>query len=490
MANALAEAVRLAELMRGAVAFRDGIKRLSPAADMTAPTIAPMTDFFARVARGESVRMVESAPPRFSKSTTNEHCIAMLMQWCPGIRVIVVACTQQLADAISNRIKGLVVQAGEGLRVNKIDEWSTANGSSMRACGVGTALVGVGADCIYCDDLVPNLAAANSPTQTQQLVEWFTSTALGRLEPNASVLVCHHRWSVTDLASSLLDAGYEWCNIAALDVDGESSWPSRWSTSALNAKRVEVGEMVWTAMYQGLPRPSGGVVFSGDAATFDPAEVRRAIAFGQAYVGIGVDPATSTKTSADWSVILVAAFTTILERAEYQVEVPTFTGRTTRLETRYRTVARRQMNIIDVIRMRAEIPELVDRIAAEQRRHRAVCAVESVGGFRSVSSYLRRANPNMRVVDVHRTHDKLTAAVPAVTAWSRGDIKVPATGAPWLDAFVREVGTWTGAPSGNGRHDDQIDAMVTALQLGDFVAHTASVRNRVAQIERAIRQFG
>ena len=366
--------------------------------------------------------------------------------------------------------------------------WTAANGSSLRAVGVGTALVGIGADVLVCDDLVPSMAAATSPAQCEAAENWFESTALGRLEPGASVIVNAHRWSLDDLSARLIGQAWPWANVPAVNAQGQSNWPSRWSTDELRAKEREVGSIVWAALYCGTPRPRGGAVFVGGPHFYDPHVVMAHVQAGSARIAIGVDPATNARTSADYSAIVVAAFITEYQRIEppkvparpmTQAELVQFAqGNNPRRDHIECTT----MNIVDVWRGQVEIPDLVQRIAEVQRHWRAPVGVESVGGFRGVAQYLARAGAGA-VHEVKRTVDKLTASIPASAAWARAEIRVPPDAASRWPQFLDEVMRFTG--TGADRNDDQVDAMTIAHSLVALAQHADRKRSAAARIRNA-----
>lgn len=472
------------QIMRGADAVLDAVPTLTPVM-FGKPTerpehMRPVAEFFASVARGECRRLVMSSAPRFGKSETIVHSIAWTMLCRPGLRVVLVSCTQFLAEQLSTRVRALLPLLSVGIArdQNRADMWTAQNGSSLRAVGVGTALVGIGADCLVIDDLVPSMEAANSPTACEKAEEWFESTALGRLEPSASVLVNMHRWSLDDLSSRLIGEGWPWANVPALNAQGESNWPSRWTTDALKTKRTEVGELVWSALYQGMPRPRGGAVFVGGPHFYDPAQVMAHVNAGAAHVAIGVDPAATASTSADYSVILVAAFITEYHALPKTDEPRAVSAYRAMVAPRRDYIERVTMNVLDVIRMQVEIPDLVARIAEVQRYWRAPVGVESVGAFKGVGQYLRRAGAPVH--DIRRTTDKLTASIPASAAWARGDIRVPPDANERWPFFLAEVMRFTG--TGADRHEDAVDALTICHSLYGLALHAERRERRRAAL--------
>lgn len=447
------------QIMRGADAFLDAVPMLSTG--FTRPDHhRSIAEFFAEVARGKPARLVYASFPRSGKTTTFEGCIALTMFLRPGVRVAVVCCTASLAESISRRVRILVEQLGLVLARDQkaLDDWACTNGSSLFAIGAGGALVGRGFDVIVADDLIPNLEAANSATQRAQIEAWFLSTLLGRLEPGGAVLVNAHRWAIDDLSGQLIARGWPSMTLPALDpITDESTWPDRWSTNDLQAKREEVGPYAWQSLYMGRPPARGGAVFCGAPTTYDPLQIRAQLAAQTCRLAIACDPAATAKTHADYSVIMVGAF------AYDEGSLV--------------------LNILDVWRGQVEIPDLVELLKEKQRRWSAPLGIESVGGFRGVAQYLKRANPTLQVLELRATQDKLTRSIPTAAAWSRGDIRWPQQ-APWLQQALAEVQRFTGL--GAEQNDDVPDCLTMLFSMGVMVHQAEINRRRVANFTRLL----
>lgn len=420
----------------------------------------PIAEFFARVARGLPERLVYASFPRSGKTSTFEGAIAWLMFVRPGVRVAIVCCTASLAESISRRVRVLVQQLGLVLSKNQhaLDDWSCSNGSSLFAIGAGGALVGRGFDVIVADDLIPDLAAANSPTQRAQVESWFLSTLLGRLEPGGAVLVNAHRWAIDDISGQLIARGWPSISLPALEpITDESTWPDRWSTNELRAKRSEVGPYAWASLYMGQPPARGGAVFNGLPTTYDPLHVRAQLAAKTSSIAIACDPAATARTSADYSVIMVGAFTYVDGAL--------------------------CLDLLDVNRVQVEIPDLVNMLVEKQRAYHAPVGIEAVGGFKSVPQYLRRANPHLKVLELRATQDKLTRSIPTAAAWSRGDIRWPPQ-AHWLNQALAEIQRFTGL--GTEEHDDVPDCLTLLWQMGISIHQARINRQRLARYTAAL----
>ena len=85
-----------------------------------------------------------------------------------------------------------------------VSRWHTTAGGSMVSLGVGGSVTGRGADLIIADDLIKNIADAQSPAMQKNLREWFKSTLFTRLEPNGTFVFIQTRWISNDLMAYLL----------------------------------------------------------------------------------------------------------------------------------------------------------------------------------------------------------------------------------------------------------------------------------------------
>jgi predicted phage terminase large subunit-like protein len=119
---------------------------------------------------------------------------------------------------------------------------------------------------------------------------------------------------------------------------------------------------------------------------------------------------------------------------------------------------------------------LVDK----QRRWRAPVGVESVAGFRSVAQYLRRANPDLQVLELRATTDKFTRSIGCAAAWSRQAVRWPQQ-APWLTQALAECQRFTGL--GTEEHDDVPDCLTMLWQMGVLV-HQAEINRRRVNVLR------
>lgn len=413
----------------------DFIKVISPRYDPPRH-LGPLLELLDQAERGP-VRGVVSVPPRHGKTETLLHAFARRLRQRPWETIAYASYAADVAHSKSRLARDYAIKAGVQLRGDSaaVHEWRTPAGGGMLATGIGGPLTSHGAHLLVVDDPFANRQEAESAIVRQHVHEWFTSTAMTRVEPGGSVLVVHTRWHGDDLAGRLgqgitpdRQPSEKWpvVNLPAISDAGAALWPERWPADALSRKRAEVGEYDWWSLFQGQPRPRGGAIF-GDPGRYSDSNLK------DARLVIGVDPAASEKTHADYSVAVVLAIT----------------GRGSEMRA----------DVLEVVRGQWEIPRLVSVLRELQARYqRAPLVVEAVGGFRAVPQMLRSVDPKLRVTEVQPATDKFIRAQPVAAAWNGGRVRVPFAG-PWVASFLDELQSFTGI---RDPHDDQVDALAHA----------------------------
>lgn len=383
----------------------------------------------------EPVRLLVSVPPRHAKTETILHGIAWRLWLRPEEPIVYAAHTANFARDKSKRAKEIATAWGVETRrdSNSAEHWLTPKGGGLHAVGIGGPLTGYGAKLLVVDDPVKNREEAESALIRQKTFDWFTSTALTRVEPGGSVIVNMTRWHADDLIGRLAEeSGWEYLNLAAIDDAGRALWPERWSAAALDVRRREVGPYDWASLYQGRPRPKGGALFHDAARYLDPGIASE----GGWRIVIGCDPAATEKTSADFSAAVVLAAKGLPGTIDFRADV------------------------LEVWRGQIEIPKLCAKLAQMAQHWQCPVAIEAVAGFKAVPQILRQIDRSLRIFEVSAVGDKFTRALPSSAAWNDGRIRVP-TAAPWLKDFLGEIGRFTGVKDAK---DDQVDALSIAVQ--------------------------
>lgn len=255
-----------------------------------------LDNFLQAVVDKKSPRLMLTMPPRHGKSELASRCFpAYALGRYPDMSIIATSYSSDLSSRMNRDVQRLmddepyrVLFPDAGLSAKNIR--STAQGNYLRnsdifeivghkgvyrSTGVGGGITGQGGSICIIDDPVKDRAEASSPTISQNIWDWYTSTLYTRLAPGGGVIVIQTRWSESDLSGRLLEAaakgeGDQWRlvsfpAIAEEDEEfrkaGEALHPERYPLEQLQKIRAAIGERDWAALYQQRPAPAGGCVF-------------------------------------------------------------------------------------------------------------------------------------------------------------------------------------------------------------------------------------
>jgi len=423
-----AKASRVRRASKRPETFRECFERISPTY-LYPSHLAQVIEAVERIEAGESIELVISCPPRHGKTESLMNALAWMLSRNPRRELIFASYSADLAQDKSRIIRGYCERSGVDLArdSNAVGRWRTSAGGGLIASGVGGGQTGFGGDVIIIDDPYKSLADASSSLYRRKVDEWFRSAIYTRRSPGASIVVIQTRWHPDDLAGTLTKAGWQSVNLPALSDMGEPLWPERFSVEELAKIRASVGEFVWSALYQGVPRARGGSVFS-DVRLYT--ELPRGVSYS-----IGLDMAYSAKTHADYCVAVVLA--------------------------RFGAGPEAQCYVHEVVRAQVGTVAYADRLRDLCDRYPGVTPLWYAYGPETGIADLLRAH-GARVNARQGTGDKFVRAQPAAAAWNQGRVLVR-SGQPWTDAFVGEVLGFTGV---GDDHDDQVDALAAAFDSG------------------------
>lgn len=273
------------------------------------PSLALIADAIETVLAKPRHNLLVTMPPQEGKSTM---CAvwAPIRAWQlnPNRRVILASYGEDLARTHSSNCRTVIEQHGAdvvdsltgarvedklGLKISsqsrRIDAWKIEGArGGLVAVGLGSAITGRAADLFIIDDPYKNMQEADSATHREKVDMWMSSVALTRLSPEASIILIQTRWHPEDLAGKVLAAEAElppeqrtwrYLNIPAISEEGVSDSMGREMDQVMvsargrtreefEATRRQVGERVWYALYQGMPRNPAGGLF--ERAWFDP----------------------------------------------------------------------------------------------------------------------------------------------------------------------------------------------------------------------------
>lgn len=396
-------------------------------------------------------------PPGSAKST---YASVIFPAWWftrhPDSSVISASHSLGLAEHFSRRVRGLIQENQNYLGFTianhrrAIGTWSTSLGGDYLSVGVRGAITGRRADLVIIDDPVRSQADAESPRQRDHIWEWFKSDVTTRLKPHGKVVLIMTRWHPDDLGGQLLErAKAEWRVVrlpALAEPDdpigratGTALWPEWEDREALLRKRELIGERAWSALFQQMPLPAGGRLFSVDRITV-------------------VEPSSEADNLVRaWD--LAATNTTGRNDPDWTVGI------------KLRRDATGRYLILDVARIRGtphQVEELIVTTAQKDGTKVIVAIPEDPGqAGKSQMSYLARQLAGYHVIASRETGSKATRAMPLASQVEAGNISIAR--ADWNRTLLDEMRDFPW-----GKKDDQVDALVRAFTTLTTRPRTAS----------------
>jgi len=197
----------------------------------------------------------------------------------------------------------------------KDSRWEGSKDVTLFAQGVGGQIVSKRFDVILCDDIIDDLNTANAE-QMASVENWFWKTMFPCLAPDGVIIMLGTRWAEGDLYQTLLtpkeQGGKGWKHVirGALIPDPDapegfrSLWPEYFSVEFLLSMKESMGASLFAcAMLNDITGLMEGTVFS----TRDFQYFQTLPTDHKYTVRMGVDLASSTKESADYTARVTTA---------------------------------------------------------------------------------------------------------------------------------------------------------------------------------------
>ncbi|MFE6551715.1 hypothetical protein ACFVHS_25395 [Streptomyces sp. NPDC057746] len=197
------------ELLRDPVTLARGLDRTF----RMRPHLRIIGDALAEVGRGDYDRLLILTPPQVGKSTS-------VAEWFPywwlclypADRVAVTSYGDDLALKRGMTIRGYVEEFGDEYDLalqcgsSAKQDWSLTKGGGVRSVSVGKGLTGHSVNLLVVDDPHKDRADAESEASRRALHDWYSSTALKRLQPDRNAVVgIMTRWHPDDWAGRRLE---------------------------------------------------------------------------------------------------------------------------------------------------------------------------------------------------------------------------------------------------------------------------------------------
>jgi predicted phage terminase large subunit-like protein len=233
-----------------------------------------------RVERREIDRLMLLLPPRHGKT---ELASRRYPPWNlgrnPTRQIIAASATESFAVDVGKEVRNIVRSLEFGDVFPKVTlapdataagRWRTNHGGIFAAVGVGSQILGKGADDFIIDDPFATMADALSEVARKNVIEWYQGSVYNRLQPGGTIVLINHRMHEDDLSGYLIERqnfdGDKWeiVELPAINTDGEALWPESYPIEALERIKANTLPRFWSSLYQQRPQPDEGTFFQRD----------------------------------------------------------------------------------------------------------------------------------------------------------------------------------------------------------------------------------
>lgn len=445
-------------------------------------------------------RLIVTMSPQEGKSLlVSQYGVLWSMLRTPTKRLALASYGDALARRWGRAVRNLIRDHGSGADIDlglrltpdlqAANEWANTAGGGMITAGVHTGLTGRPVDDGRVDDPLKDRDEAESATIRSNVWDFYTGTLIPRLAPGAPLTVCATRWHWDDLTGRLQrEYPGRWREIhipaqadpELVDPDPLGREPGVYMISARGRtpadweRRKEEMGADWQPLAQGAPAAPGGdafdtsklrwwhwnrdrtgIVCDGRTWRLDPATK-------DLWIFATMDTASSTRTSADWTVASVWA-------------VPVDGS----------------LLLLDVKRERVPVHQQIDVARPLVDRWHPV-AVHVEPTMKSTQLVREAVLAGWNIQDVVADKDKVRRAAPAAKRVQRREVWWPAgpagieADAALLDYIKTEIEQFPSA-----RHDDFVDTFGYAARVAfeDYVPAGGSTppagRSAVDDLSRA-----
>ena len=224
-----------------------------------------------------------SIAPRHSKSSIVTLAFPLwLIFQNPDLKILIVNAEASLSENFGIRLREYIKDYGEIFNVFVSDvkhssthlKFEDKNGrlykGSIRLTGASGSITGQDADILILDDIYKGFADI-TPSLLDKKIDWYRTMILQRKEPQTKILILHTRWANSDLIGYLMEHSpdkYDFISYPAINEDGEPLWKERYSIEFLKSQEEEMGERLFSCIFQQRPLDESGSFFNLDKVIF------------------------------------------------------------------------------------------------------------------------------------------------------------------------------------------------------------------------------
>lgn len=237
-----------------------------------------------QVTQGEIKNLCVAMPPRHSKSSmvTLAYPIWLLSQ-DNNLRILIINATGTLSENFGIRLRDFIQDYGDlfGLYLSGVKhakdhlKFENEKGELLQGqillAGADSQISGQDADYIIIDDPYDGFKDL-TPTLLKKKINWFKAKILQRREEDSKLIILHTRWHTQDLQGYLKDKSpdkYEFLEFAAIDENDNPLWPEKYTIEFLKGQLEEMGERLFSSIYQQKPLDETGDFFDLNRIYFE-----------------------------------------------------------------------------------------------------------------------------------------------------------------------------------------------------------------------------
>lgn len=194
----------------------------------------------------------------------------------PHRQIIAASATETFATDVGREVRNIVksqdfAEVFPGVTLaqdsSAAGRWHTNHGGVFAAVGVGSQILGKGADDFVIDDPFATMEDAQSEVARKRVIDWYQGSVYNRLQPGGSIVLINHRMHEEDLSGYLIERqnfdGDQWeiVRLPAIDDEGEALWPESYPIEALERIRANTRPRFWSGLYMQNPQPDEGSFF-------------------------------------------------------------------------------------------------------------------------------------------------------------------------------------------------------------------------------------
>ena len=249
-----------------------------------APHIEKLALKLEALCRGEFNNLCVAMPPRHSKSSMVTLAFPMwLIINDPSLNILIVNAESSLSERFGIELRDYLTDYSllTGIYVSDVkhssthlkfeDEYGNLFKGSIKLVGASGGITGQDADYLIIDDPYKGFEDI-TPGLLDKKIEWYKTKIVQRREPQSKLIICHTRWHNNDLQGYLKEHNsnaYEFLEFPAIKEDGTPLWGERFSIEFLNQQLEEMGERLFSSIYQQKPLDMTGSFFNLDMVRFE-----------------------------------------------------------------------------------------------------------------------------------------------------------------------------------------------------------------------------